>query len=374
MKPPFDEPGERDRLRDGIIGMGETSLHKSYYPILQQRLLELERFRALIDETNEIILMVQIPGNRCIDVNHAASVQLGYSTEDLKALDIFLLVVPEKRGEFKEVFSRAAASGKQQKIETVLITSVNQRIPVELLIHFVGFGDRKYAVIVCRDISERQRYERELIAADKKLNLINTLTTTDIRSQVFIVRAYLDVLRQIAKHPDEISILEKLESTTDKIQSHLEFSENYQKLGAQTPRWQNFSEVLLYAVSHLPPVSVTRCRELVNLEICSDPLLEKGLTHLMEYLYTHGGISEPVRISTEKKTGSLSIRLEKTAPGIPANQKASLFVWVPAKTSAPNLFFIQEILEITGIVIEETGGEGTLCFEIRVPERGYRFL
>jgi len=39
--------------------MGETSVHKSYYPLLQQRLAELERFRALIDETHDMILVVK---------------------------------------------------------------------------------------------------------------------------------------------------------------------------------------------------------------------------------------------------------------------------------------------------------------------------
>jgi hypothetical protein len=245
-------------------------------------------------------------------------------------------------------------------------------IPAEILIRFVTFDRERYGVIVARDISERRRYERALVATQKKLNLINSLTRTEIKSQVFIVCAYLDVLRQIAKHPEEIEILDKLQNTTGEIQGHIEFAENYQKLGLQTPRWQNFSEVLLYAISHLPPIHLTRTTNLDRLEILSDPLLEKGLTHLMEYIYTCGGIAVPVQISHAETGSGLAITLRKAGTGIPPDQKDTLFVWAPAKTSGPNLFFIREILDMTGISIDETGDLHTLSFVIRVPKGGYR--
>ncbi|MEN6396131.1 MAG: PAS domain S-box protein, partial [Methanoregula sp.] len=302
------------------------------------------------------------------------NVQLGYSTDDLKNMDILTLFTPEKRGQIRDVFTRAAATRTQEKVETVLCTSQGQTIPAELLIRFVTFDNDNYGVIVARNISERLRYERELVATQKKLNLINSMTHTDIKSRVFIVRAYLDVLRQLAKHPEEIAVIEKLQGTTGDIQSHIEFAENYQKLGVQTPIWQNFSEILLYAISHLPPIPLTRTSGIEQLEILSDPLLEKGLTHLMEFLYTHGGISEPVRVTYEETGSGLCILLRKTAPGIPQNQKVSVFMWAPAKTSGPNLFFIREILDMTGIVIDETGDSDTLCFVIRVPKSGYRCI
>ena len=108
MNHPSEQPDEREELRERIIGMGETSLHKSYYPLLQQRLADLERFRALIDETNDMILMVQAPENRCVDTNHACNVQLGYTADQLLSMDIFALIAPEKRGQFQKVFSHAA--------------------------------------------------------------------------------------------------------------------------------------------------------------------------------------------------------------------------------------------------------------------------
>lgn len=42
MKKPFEPPDSREKLRQSIIGLGERSIRKSYYPELQQRIAELE--------------------------------------------------------------------------------------------------------------------------------------------------------------------------------------------------------------------------------------------------------------------------------------------------------------------------------------------
>ena len=57
MNPPSDRPS--DFLRDKLIGLGETSLRKNYYPELQRRLEELESFRNLLDKVSDGILMVR---------------------------------------------------------------------------------------------------------------------------------------------------------------------------------------------------------------------------------------------------------------------------------------------------------------------------
>lgn len=372
MNPSSDHGSERERLRERIIGLGETSLHKSYYPILQQRLSELERFRALLDDTNDMIIVIKVPGNQSIDVNRAACDQLGYTTAELLSLDITDIVAQKKQDDFRELFNHALHSRKQEKTETILKTATNEDIPAEILIRFVTLDLVDYGVIIARDISERKRYERALVATQKKLNLINSLTRTDIKSQVFIVRAYLDVLSQVASNPEEISIISKLRETTGEIQRHIEFAENYQNVGVQVPRWQNFNEVLLYAVSHLPPIFLVRKTEIDRLCILCDPLLEKGLTQLMEYLYTKGKITDPVELSHGKSGNCLVIRLKKPGEGIPLAKKEEIFSWNPTSTSTPCLFFVREIFDITGITIHEKGDEQTICFEIKIPKEGYR--
>ena len=58
-----------DTLRDKIIGLGERSVRKSYYPELRARLAELERFRALLDQSNDAIILLDAGDMTVVDLN-----------------------------------------------------------------------------------------------------------------------------------------------------------------------------------------------------------------------------------------------------------------------------------------------------------------
>jgi len=374
MQRQSDDPGNWDEMREHIIGMGESSIHKSYYPLLRERLLDLERFRALIDETNDLIFVIHTPDKPAVYANRACSILLGYPMESLLSDPVDTFVASGEREHFHAIVSSAAASRSQERIETFLLSMQGQQFPVELSIRVVTFDDVDYAVIVAHDIRDRRRYERALLQAQKKLNLINFFTRNEIQSQVFIVRAYLDVLRQIAKHPEEATIIGKLTSTLAEIQRHITFAENYRDVGAEEPLWQNFNEVLLLALSHLPPIVLFRKTNLKKIEILADQLLENGLVHLMEYLYLNGRINAEITIThTESDEGILFV-LEKEGTGIPDDQKEKAFSWENSIDKTHSLFFIRQVLDITAISLRETGDSGHLRFEIQVPPGTFRIL
>lgn len=50
MKKPSKVPDEREKLRQNIIGLGERSIRKSYYPELQERIVELEHSNRELQE------------------------------------------------------------------------------------------------------------------------------------------------------------------------------------------------------------------------------------------------------------------------------------------------------------------------------------
>ncbi len=66
MKNASDNPEE---LREKILGLGDTSIHKSHYPSLRQRLVELERFRSLVDLSSDLLFVVENPSGRILDVS-----------------------------------------------------------------------------------------------------------------------------------------------------------------------------------------------------------------------------------------------------------------------------------------------------------------
>src|SRR5690554_5019251 len=92
----------RDALREKIIGLGEASLHKNYYPELQSRLAELERFRALLDQTYDAIFLIRAETGRLADVNASATAYLGYSKKELLAKPFADLISPQQKARFVE--------------------------------------------------------------------------------------------------------------------------------------------------------------------------------------------------------------------------------------------------------------------------------
>ncbi len=67
--------------RDQIIGLGERSFRKSYYPELRRNLSRLERFRALLDFAGDIVLLIALPDGEMIDANAAVAETLGQPLE-----------------------------------------------------------------------------------------------------------------------------------------------------------------------------------------------------------------------------------------------------------------------------------------------------
>ena len=72
---------EREALRDKILGLGERSARKSYYPQLRQRIKELrqteEYLRTIFNATNDAIFIHDAETGRILDVNEGAERMFG---------------------------------------------------------------------------------------------------------------------------------------------------------------------------------------------------------------------------------------------------------------------------------------------------------
>ena len=84
-------PPSWEEERDRIIGLGERSFRKSYYPELRDKLSQLERFRALLDFSGELVILFALPDGRIVDANTPAERMFapqGRSLLDLRLADI----------------------------------------------------------------------------------------------------------------------------------------------------------------------------------------------------------------------------------------------------------------------------------------------
>jgi len=163
MKKPYKPSDAWEDQRYKIIGLGEHSLKKSYYPELRQRLAELERFKALLDQSNDAIFLAQVTNGRFVDANETARHLLGYSLEELAALSINDITPADLTIEIDKLITNYLPNLDNPNIITTELHAQNGRvIPIEITLHKVSFQDDKYVVIVARNITQRRQAEEAL--------------------------------------------------------------------------------------------------------------------------------------------------------------------------------------------------------------------
>ena len=167
MNRPSDEEEQWRSQREKIIGLGERSLRKTYYPELQQKLDELERFRALLDQSNDCIFMILASTLRFIDVNDSACRQLGCAREEVLSQPIANFL-PEEA--LASVVALVSSGQGECTITTELRGCSGATLPVEITLRLVTFNRTLYGVAVARDLTERKRTEKALLEHARMLH------------------------------------------------------------------------------------------------------------------------------------------------------------------------------------------------------------
>ncbi len=183
MKERCDHTNDWDARRDRIIGLGEHSIRKSYYPELRQQLAELERFRALLDQSQDAILLGQLPSLQVVDANIAACRLFGYLRRDLLGRSVKDIVPGDVYAQIsRELSSRLPSEAQRRTITTEISIPEGVCVPVEMTLQSVIFSDAVYVVIVARDITERKRAEDALRSHQEHLEELVAERTTELAS------------------------------------------------------------------------------------------------------------------------------------------------------------------------------------------------
>jgi len=153
MKKSFDEHKKKEFTREAIIGLGEESIRKNYYPELQDRLLELEktnsRNRALMTAIPDILLVSDTQG-------HISPISISKNNSNTMVMQFL------RNRELIKIFGEYVEKviEKRELLHYHFTFPTNKKTGYyEARIHISDFDE---VLIIIRDITEQVLLEQQL--------------------------------------------------------------------------------------------------------------------------------------------------------------------------------------------------------------------
>lgn len=370
----WDSPMERseestdvEAIRQKIIGLGETSHRKSYYPQLQEQIDELHialealqdsenKHRTLVENVNVGIFRTVAEGKgKFLQANPAHWKMLGYDDERsfLQVAPRDLYFDPDDRDTIlKEL--ETASKVKDRKVKMNLRSGGNILVSLTMTAQYDQDGKISLIDGVIEDITEKDMKEEALKQANKKLNLLSSITRHDINNQVMVLDGYLTLALEQTADEEVKRLLQKARKSVMSIEKHISFTKDYQDIGINVPHWVDLRQTLTNALVPLDKASLSLKVEVGEYTIFADPMMGKVFYNLANNVVKHGKASQ-LWIGTEVKDEGLLVIFEDNGTGI--KDKGHLFKRT-SSTSGFGLFLSKEILSITGLDIRETGTPG----------------
>lgn len=343
----------------------DITVSKRAEEALREKTEELDRFFSVTPD----LLCIADRDGRFHRLNDTWERTLGFSRGELMEKNLADLVHPDDRES-----TLAAMQGEGGS--SGVIGFVNRYRCSDGTYRWIEWRSHPYGnliYIAARDITDRKRGELAILQANKKLNILSSITRHDILNKLTALYAYLDMSREMCTSESQCATIDKEIETLASLQRQIEFTRYYQDIGVREPEWHGVEETFRKAFSEVSPQGIEAEASCPGLEVYADPLIEKVFYNLIENSLRHGEHVTRIRLFAQKAKIGYLIAYEDDGAGVPADIKEKLFRRGFGKHTGLGLFLSREILAITGIMIKENGEPGKGArFEITVPDEAYR--
>jgi len=304
--------------------------------------------------------------------NKAAVTGLGYSAEEFSNLAIRELFAVTPKNSWENIWQTLTNAGTITH-ESVMVRKDKTPVPVEMVIRYLEYHNAGFACCFARDISDRARMEQILHLANKKLNVLASLTRHDIQNKVTLLLGYLARSKKRELDPVILDYLKQQELAALAIRDEITVTRDYKDLGTDPPEWLNIREVVASAVARYGESPVTFEIDLPDLFVYADRQMERVFSRMIENAVMALPPPPVVHISANVNESGMIIAVEYNGSGISSEDKEQIFQPGCTLPGMRGLFIIREILSLTGITLSETGMTGkTTRFEIGIPPESFR--
>lgn len=330
-----------------------------------------ERFR-IISENFPDHVVIQ---DRDLRYTWVLNPQLGLTEADMIGRTDHDILPEEDAERLTKVKKEVMRSGMRQRFSTAL-PSVDGGLEyfdgVYVPVHDVN-GGINGLMGYFRNVTNIVRAEEALLRANKKLNLLSSITRHDAKNKVAAIKGYAELMKHRELLPETKEYVDKILSSVQTIDRQLEFTKLYQGVGEQKPVWQNLHESVHKAIGSLTLGDLEIVERDLDREILADPMFERAVYNLIDNCLRHSGGARRMVVSATEDRGELRIVFEDDGRGISNSDKNNLFKEGFGKNTGFGLFLTREILDITGISIRENSDPGKGArFELVAPVKGWR--
>lgn len=337
-----------------------------------------ERYRLLADNVNDIIWKTDEHLN-LIYISPSVTKLRGFTQEEVLNTPISMSMTPKsyqcvlaRYSQLMDTLQNGSCIPENQAIELELYRRDGSTFWAELVINLIFDDNQKLSgfIGVTRDITRRKQIEEALLKANHQLSMLTGITRHDILNKISTIYTYLDLIEGKNTDPLLSQYLPPMLAATSAIQSHIEFTRVYDKMGSLEPRWIRLSDMISDLVF---PDSLSFKAVGDDYLVFVDPLFPKVFFAFLDNSLRHGQHVSEIVLSSREVGNSLIIEWKDDGIGIAEDEKELVFEEGHGKHTGIGLFLIREILLLTSIRIQETGlfGAGA-CFELTIPQGGWQ--
>lgn len=347
-----------------------------------------ERFEVIRAETQADFILVCGPDHRVLYVNPSLAGAMGYARETMAGTPLLPYIAEENRETMTANMAALEEMTDPPFYETALIAGNGLRRSVLVKGKPVLYNNRPATLLFLIDITERKALEDLLRAraeellqnstalrlANRKLNLLSSITRHDINNQLTGLKFFIEVLEPEQRTPELTDYCQKAAISVEQIAAMIRFTREYEEIGITTPAWQDCRAIVDTAAHEAPPGKVVVKNDIpAGREVYADPLIVKVFYNLMDNAVRYGQKITSVRFSFAEQDKKAVIVCEDDGVGVQDGDKERIFERGFGKNTGLGLALSREILDITGITITETGTPGAGArFELAVPAGSWR--
>jgi len=229
--------------------------------------------------------------------------------------------------------------------------------------------------VFTRDVTERKEMEKKLKDSTQKLLLLTQINRHDIFNELTAMHLMHDLALETGDLEEIYSLIRSSKEGLRRIEKVLQFTREYDNFASSQSMWLVLHRIIdsireeVAAGDILFENSVPE-----NIEVFTDPMIQKVFKALYENAIRHGQILKKVWFYTQEREGGLIIFCEDDGVGIPDLEKDVIFRYGHGKHTGIGLFLAREMLSVNGLSIRESGVETKGSrFEIHVPIGKWRY-